>query len=70
MFLEEATFPGGRRGTHGQFAFNSLGSDSWTSTEESETTGFITYAKYDDPIVERIHALKNCGFLVRCIKDQ
>lgn len=70
VFLEEATFPSGRRSYDGHFGFDYQYSCFWTSTEESSNIAYYTSVPYVEVIVNRGYTLKNSGLLVRCIKDQ
>ena len=68
VYLIEAPWPGGSRGTHGSFVFTSDYTTYWTSSEESYETAYAIQVLYDGTAANRDYTFKNRGLLVRCIK--
>jgi uncharacterized protein (TIGR02145 family) len=62
-------FGGWRTGTN-QFNFINEHANFWTSTEFDKTRSYERLLNINSPKIGRNIGNKDCGFSVRCIKDQ
>ena len=64
-----SALPTGYRSNFGNYSFEGINADFWSSTEGNSYYAFIVFLRYDGGSANPVYHDKYYGFSVRCVKD-
>ncbi|MBR3072528.1 fibrobacter succinogenes major paralogous domain-containing protein [Fibrobacter sp.] len=65
-----SALPAGYRSNFGNYSFEGINADFWSSTEGNSYYAFIVFLRYDGGSANLVYHDKYYGFSVRCVKDE